>query len=64
MIETDCPKLKIDRADKAQTTPWSTYYLAKWLAGLRDLSLGEVLKAVCDNLCELYGLTEPGHQAL
>ena len=66
VIETDCPKLKLPPGvgGKGPVTPWSTYWLAKWLAALRDQTLSETLEHVCRTMCHLYGLDMPSHNQL
>ena len=64
VLETDSPKLKLKSSDTVLLTPWSTWYLGRWLAALKGLSLGETLAKVCENVCELYKLAPPHHSKL
>ena len=64
LIETDAPWLPISPQDEGVTTPWSTYIVAKWLAALRGVSLGQILEGVAETLRTFYGLPPPTKRVL
>ena len=56
LVETDAPYLPLPCSDR-MVTPWSTFYLFQWLAALRSISFGDVLKQVESNCRQFYGIT-------
>ena len=64
VLETDSPYLPLSGQDHSTVTPWSTYYLAKWLAGVREIPLAVSIDTACNNMCWLYQLPPPCHNQI